>query len=144
MKQNESLELMRHHGIRPTANRDIVVRTLADAVRPLTLSELEQEIVTIDKSGIFRTVTLFLERHLVHAIDDGCTGTRYELCRSLNDESDDDLHAHFHCEQCHQTFCLDDIPIPEVNLPEGYAKQSANFTIKGLCPKCSKHPKTRH
>ena len=123
MKQNESLELMRHHGIRPTANRDIVVRTLADAVRPLTLSELEQEIVTIDKSGIFRTVTLFLEHHLVHAIDDGCTGTRYELCRSLNDESDDDLHAHF--------------------LPEGYAKQSANFTIKGLCPKCSKHPKNR-
>ena len=45
MKQSESLELMRHHGIRPTANRDIVVRTLADAVRPLTLSELEQEIV---------------------------------------------------------------------------------------------------
>ena len=39
---------------------------------------------------------------------------------------------------------LDDIPIPEVILPEGYTKQSANFTIKGLCPKCSKHPKTRH
>ena len=141
MKQSESLELMRHHGIRSTANRDIVVRALADAVRPLTLSELEQEIATIDKSGIFRTLTLFLEHHLVHAIDDGCSGTRYELCRSLNEEDDDDLHVHFHCERCHQTFCLNAIPIPEVALPEGYAKTSANFTLKGYCPKCAPHIK---
>ena len=128
---------MKRHGIRPTANRILVIKALADAGCPLALSELEEVISTIDKSGIFRTVTLFHEHHLVHAIEDG-SGVRYELCRSHHEDMDDDLHLHFHCQRCGRTFCLDQIPVPEVTLPEGYMQHSANYTIKGLCPRCAK------
>ncbi len=136
MKQEELSELLDHHGIKPTANRILVSKALADADRPLTLSELEDALHTIDKSGIFRALSLFHERHLVHTIEDSGNGVRYELCHSHNDDADDDLHVHFYCERCQRTFCLEHIPIPEVELPEDYRKISANFTIKGVCAGC--------
>ena len=54
-------KMLIEHGIKPTANRLLVLKALADSHRPVTMSELEDAIDTIDKSGIFRTLTLFKE-----------------------------------------------------------------------------------
>ena len=78
-------EMLQEHGVKPTANRIVVVKALADAERPLSLSELEYKIMSIDKSGVFRALTLFREHHLVHVIEDGGDGVRYELCHSHDD-----------------------------------------------------------
>ena len=120
--------LLFEHGIKPTANRLLVLKALAESHRPVTMSELEDAIDSIDKSGIFRTLTLFKENHLLHQIDDGCEGVRYELCHAHGD-TDDDRHVHFHCEVCHRTFCLEDTPIPTVNYPEGPNSISATTAI---------------
>lgn len=135
---NESVltALMQEHGIKPTANRIIVAKTLASERNPLSMSELEDRIGSIDKSGIFRTLMLFKEQRLVHVLEDG-EGVRYEICHSHDHNIDNDMHVHFHCEHCGQTTCLD-IPIPEIALPEGYQTQNANFVLKGICPKCRK------
>lgn len=127
--------LMKHQ-VRPTANRIILLQALEEIDRAMTLSELENKVVTIDKSGIFRTLSLFKEHGLVHVIDDG-EGTKYELCRSHHKAHDDDTHVHFHCERCHVTFCLEDVPIPKVDLPDGYVTMTANYIIKGICPNCT-------
>ena len=122
--------------MKPTANRIVVVKALEAAGRPMSLSELEYKILTIDKSGVFRALTLFKEHHLVHVIEDGGDGVRYELCHSHDGEVDDDLHVHFYCERCRRTYCLEDIPIPEVVLPAGFEMTSVNFMVKGICPQC--------
>ncbi len=140
MNENESSQLLTLHGIKPTANRIVVAKTLAAEERPLSLGELERRIATIDKSGIFRSLTLFRDHHLVHVIEDGGEGVRYELCRSHSTTGDDDMHVHFFCERCHQTFCLGDIQIPSVSLPNGYEMTTANYVVKGICPKCAKKP----
>jgi len=138
MGHEEIESLLTAHDIKPTANRIVVARTLAAASRPLSLSELEYQILSIDKSGVFRTLTLFREHHLVHVLEDGGDGVRYELCHSHDDHhDDDDQHVHFYCERCGRTFCMPDIPIPAVALPEGYQSQSINYMVKGLCPLCS-------
>ena len=98
MDENRYITLLEEHDVKPTANRLIVLRTLDGAGRPMSLSELEYKILTIDKSGIFRTLSLFREQHLVHVIEDGGDGVRYELCHSHHDGIDDDLHVHFYCE----------------------------------------------
>ena len=106
------------HDIKPTANRIVVAKTLAAAERPMSLSELEYKILSIDKSGVFRALTLFREHHLVHVIEDGGDGVRYELCLSHDGhEHDDDQHVHFYCEACHRTFCINDVPIPASSCP---------------------------
>ena len=138
MNDNFIEELFEHHGIKPTANRPLVARALADSRRPLSLAELEERLVTLDRSSIFRVLTLFRDQHLVHVIEGGSEGVHYELCQSHSHETDDDQHAHFHCEVCHRTFCLQEIPVPEVALPEGYTATSASYLIKGICPACAR------
>ncbi len=136
MTEQECTLLLEQHGVKPTANRIIVARALAEVSRPLSLTELEQRIMTIDKSGVFRALTLFRENHLVHVLEDGGDGVRYELCHSSYAEHDDDIHAHFYCEHCRQTFCLEDCPVPEIMLPAGFFRQSVNYMVKGICPQC--------
>ena len=136
MKQEECILLLERHGIKATSNRIVVLKALAKAGRPVTLNELEYDILSIDKSGVFRSLTLFREHRLVHAIEDVAGGTHYELCHSHSDDVDDDLHVHFFCEQCHRTYCLDNVPVPEVTLPSGYAMTSASHTVKGICDNC--------
>ena len=137
MKTTTDFEAVMHgHGIRPTANRLLVMQTLSEANRPLTLAELEDRLVTLDKSSIFRALTLFRENHLIHAIENGDNTTAYELCLSHDHTTDDDMHVHFFCERCHTTYCLNDILIPSVALPSDYHMTTANYLIKGICPHC--------
>ena len=138
MNKNDSFRLLELHDIKPTANRIVVVNALMECERPMSLSELEYKILTIDKSGIFRTLTLFKEHHLVHVIEDGGEGVRYELCHSHNHKHDDDVHVHFFCEHCHKTYCFENIKIPQVDLPDGYEMTTVNYVIKGRCPECKK------
>ena len=118
MDEAKSIEILLEHGIRPTANRLLLVKVLSKAEHPLTMKELEDLVDTIDKSNIFRTLSLFRDQHLVHVLQDGADAVRYELCHSHEEDHDDDLHAHFYCERCRQTFCLNDIPVPQVDLPK--------------------------
>ena len=136
MNEHICVELLEHHGVKPTSNRILVAKALEAAQRPLSLMELEARIKAIDKSGIFRALTLFREHHMVHVIEDGGDGVRYELCRSHDDEHDDDMHVHFFCEVCRQTYCLDNIKIPPVELPGGFVMNSVNYMVKGICPNC--------
>lgn len=138
MDEKRCTEILQERGIRPTSNRILVVKALAAADRPMSLSELEYKILTVDKSGIFRALSLFREQRLVHVIEDGSDGVRYELCMSHGGDGDDeDMHVHFYCEACHRTFCLDNVPVPQVELPRGYVRNTVNYMVKGLCPECA-------
>ena len=137
MNEATCTALLEEHGVKPTANRIVVARTLAGAAHPMTLAELENRILTIDKSGIFRSLTLFREHHLVHVIEGGSEGVKYELCRSHDHDHDDDQHPHFCCEVCQQTFCLDGTPLPDIPLPEGFTPLSVNLMVHGICPDCA-------
>ena len=100
------------------------------------VTELEDMLETIDKSNVFRTLQLFREAHLVHALEDTGDGVRYEFCHSHHQDHDDDLHVHFYCEKCHRTFCLEDTPVPSVAVPEGYSVDSSSMLLRGICPEC--------
>ena len=119
MNEANCTQLLEEHGIKPTANRIVVVRELAKSLRPVTLAELD-------------------EHHLVHVIEGGSEGVRYELCHSHDHDHDEDIHPHFFCEKCQQTYCLDYTEIPEISLPKGFEKKSANLMIKGICGNCKK------
>jgi Fur family ferric uptake transcriptional regulator len=133
---NKYVEMLQERSIKPTANRLLIVRTLANAGRPLSMAEIESDAKTIDKSIISRTLSLFRDKHLVHAVEAGGDSVRYELCRSHFDDEHDDMHVHFYCERCHRTFCLES-PVPCVEVPEGYLVTSVNYMIKGVCPECA-------
>ena len=129
---------LEHRGVKLTAMRLLVYQELEHARRPLSLRELEDKMPTAERSTIFRTLTLLLQHHLIHAIEDGSGSLRYEVCQGDDDCTLDDQHIHFYCEHCHRTYCFHDTKIPQVSLPEGFQFSSINYMVKGLCPNCNK------
>ncbi|WP_311453950.1 Fur family transcriptional regulator [Prevotella sp.] len=137
MNEKQIEGLLERHGIKLTANRILIAKIMSTLDYPISMKELETMLLTMDKSSIFRTLSLFKSHHLVHQMEDGNDIVRYELCHSLNKETDEDIHVHFYCEHCHRTFCLNEISVPQVNLPVGYRQTAVNYMIKGICPDCS-------
>lgn len=125
-------------GIRPTANRILVIRELLSTHNPLSMTDLEDRLETLEKSSIFRVLTLLLEHGLVHAIEDGRGIVKYEICHGHGHCTINDMHPHFYCENCLKVFCLEEIPLPEIALPDGFEVKSVNYMLKGLCPECSR------
>ena len=138
MNLQDIISRLESKGIRPTANRILVMKTLMGEQNPQSLSNLERKMVSMDKSSIFRTLTLFLEHDVVHAFEDGRGVLCYELCEEKGACDHHDGHIHFYCESCQRSFCMEDIHIPSFELPEGFYPHSISFVIKGECPECRK------
>lgn len=138
MNSQDMISRLESKGIRPTANRILVIKTLMGEQNPQSLSNLERKMVSMDKSSIFRTLTLFLEHDVVHAFEDGRGVLCYELCEEKGACDHHDGHIHFYCESCQRSFCMEDIHIPSFELPEGFYPHSISFVIKGECPDCRK------
>lgn len=136
---NEKLaDILERAGVRPTANRIMILRSLMQADGPASMGELEARLDTVDKSGISRTLALLCARHLVHTFEDGHGVSRYELCHAGADcDTDDDIHAHFFCQECGRVYCLDDVTVALPQLPDGFLPRSVNFMIKGVCADCA-------
>ena len=132
----DPVALMQEHGVKPTANRILILKALLQAGRPLSMNEIETALESVDKSIISRTLSAFREHRLLHALSDGGEGVRYEVCHCAEQEEDSDRHVHFHCRVCGRTFCLEDTPVPAVACPEGFRSENAEFTIHGVCPSC--------
>lgn len=125
-------------GIRPTSNRLLVLRALASSLHPLSLAEIDAAIGSMERSSVFRTLSLLLEHHLLHAVEDGRGIVKYELCHGDAHHTMNDMHVHFYCEGCNEVFCFENLHVPEVDLPDGFAATSVNYMLKGLCARCSR------
>ena len=136
MDDDISLRLL-SRGVKPTSMRVWVYRELEKSLHPLSLRELEEKMLTADRSTIFRTLTLLLQHHLVHGIEDGSGALKYEVCHGHEECTLEDQHTHFYCEKCHRTYCLRDTHIPHVELPEGFVASTVNYMIKGTCAACN-------
>lgn len=124
-------------GVRVTSVRLLILKAMLHHPQAFSLADMEDKLETVDKSTLFRTISLFHEKHLIHSIDDGSGSIKYSVCSTNCTCSLKDLHVHFACNHCKKTYCLESIHIPDVKLPEGFLLQSVNFVMKGLCDHCS-------
>lgn len=135
-KQTDIVTLLENKKVKPTANRILVLKGLLSSHHPMSLSDIEDSLVSMDKSSIFRVLSLFLEKDIVHAFEDGRGVINYEMCESSGCCNHKDSHIHFYCESCHRSFCMEKLNIASFNLPEGFTPTSVSFVIKGICPDC--------
>ncbi len=141
MNTNDIIDLLASKGVRPTANRILVLKTLHDIHQPMSLKALETRLLSMERSSIFRVLSMFLDHDVVHAFEDGRGVVNYELCEHHGPCKHDEEHPHFYCEVCQRSFCLGDGQVPEVTLPEGFEARSVSFVVKGVCAECIKKKK---
>ena len=125
--------------INPTAMRMLVLDLLLRQTSAVSLSEIEKGLVPADRITIYRTLKTFEEKGLVHIIEDGTGTPKYALCAeecAVNNHHD--LHVHFNCISCKETFCLPNCKIPDVSLPANFSATEMNLIVKGICEKCAK------
>ncbi|MEX0361058.1 MAG: Fur family transcriptional regulator [Allomuricauda sp.] len=135
---SQSDKCLEKKGVRPTSMRLLVFQHLSISKAARTLTDIENALERADRTTIFRTLKTFEQKGIVHQIDDGSGITKYALCEEgCNCELEQDLHLHFHCNNCTETVCLTEYKIPYINLPHGYVAESANLVLKGFCNKCS-------
>lgn len=134
-------EVLQRHGVRPTAVRLLVYRCLTELHDTFSMTEVEERLDRIDKSTVFRTLTLFAGHHLVHELEDGSGSKKYCLCRNDHDCRIDELHCHFFCESCRKTFCLDGTVVPVVPYPSGFRLERIDYLMKGVCATCAAREK---
>lgn len=135
--------LLEESGVKPTANRVLVLRSLMAADSPRSLIELETELETMDRSSVLRVLSLLCEHGMVHVMEDGRGVSKYEVCRDShhhdhdNHDSHDLHHAHFYCERCEKVYCLENVAVPHIAVPDGFEVRGVNFMLKGICKDCS-------
>ncbi|WP_075344699.1 Fur family transcriptional regulator [Tenacibaculum agarivorans] len=128
---------LKNKSVKPTAMRLLVLQFFTEQTKAVSLKNLEIALAPADKSTLFRTLRTFEKNKIIHSIEDGTGVTKYALClESCNCELQD-LHYHFHCTQCENTFCLTMLNIPTIDLPTNFKMNQANMVIKGLCSNCN-------
>ena len=124
-------------GIHITAVRLLIWRKVRhEFTDAFSLSDLEAALPTIDRSTLFRTLTLFTDAHLLHNIDDGSGSQKYCVCH-VDDTRHCMGHVHLTCRVCHRTFCLTNVTSPPVPLPEGFVAEETEYVVKGVCSNCA-------
>ncbi len=122
--------------VKPTAMRLLVLRKLMERNSAIGLTELENLFDKVDRTTLYRTLKTFEKNKLIHSIDDGTGMTKYALCLEGCECNPEDLHVHFHCNNCKETFCVTDTGIPLVQLPMNFKLEEINMVIKGICSSC--------
>jgi Fur family ferric uptake transcriptional regulator len=123
--------------INPTAMRILVMNLLLEQSAAISLTDIEKGLAPADRITIYRTIKTFEEKGLVHVIDDGTGSPKYALCADECDANEHhDLHVHFNCITCKETFCLPNSKIPDVALPAGFSSLEMNLVVKGICDTC--------
>ncbi|SMO93922.1 Fur family transcriptional regulator, ferric uptake regulator [Saccharicrinis carchari] len=129
---------LQNKNIKPTPMRQLVLQVLTEQKTAISLPELEHKFEKADKATLYRTLKTFENKKLIHSIDDGTGSVKYALCQDTCQCHPEDLHVHFLCTKCNQTYCLNDFPIPEINLPNSFSLESVNMVVKGICSNCKK------
>jgi Fur family ferric uptake transcriptional regulator len=131
-------ELLESKGVRITAMRLLISKFLAGKKVAVTLSDIENAFAKADRTTLYRTLKTFEEKAIVHQIDDGTGITKYAMCEEgCNCEMEQDLHLHFHCNNCGETVCLTEHKIPQIKVPDGFVSENVNLVVKGICDKCT-------
>jgi len=132
-------KILRENKLKVTQPRLQVLAMVAEKKAAISQPELEKKLgSSIDRVTLYRALSAFEEKGILHKIFDLQGTATYALCsNSCTHQHHHDQHLHFLCERCNNVFCLDEFVLPQINLPAGYTLNSVHVHAIGLCPSCS-------
>jgi len=132
-------ELLKNHDLRVTGCRLETLKLFAAQAVALSQPDIERALgEQFDRVTIYRTLTSFLDKGVVHKVLDDSGVAKYALCsQACEIHEHTDEHIHFKCTSCGATVCIDDLPFPEFNAPKGYTFLNTSILIQGICPQCA-------
>jgi Fur family ferric uptake transcriptional regulator len=135
---NDHKELLKKNGLSITASRQKILDLFFDSPGALAHADIEKNTdAAFDRVTVYRTLQTFVEKGIIHQIPTIDNSILYALCKHNCEQGHHhDNHVHFICTSCDNTFCLDDVTVPEVKLPQGFAPSQSAMVVTGLCQDC--------
>lgn len=136
---NQLEHILKHHDLRVTQVRIEILQYFQSNHKALSHADLENFFKNkLDRVTIYRTLTSFLEKGLLHKIPDDSGVAKYGLCHhETKEHTHNDDHVHFKCKKCEKIECLHALEIPTFQLPKKYKMENANLLIEGICAMCN-------
>lgn len=138
---NERLvgELLHAHGLKKTPIRTEMLELFVNHDFALSANDIVAKMTAgRDRVTIYRALSAFEKHGILHRASEDGQGIKYALCgQHCPDESHADRHAHFICEECHQTYCLEDVEVPKVQVSDEFSVNRVNYTLSGICKICN-------
>lgn len=129
--------ILKQHGLRKTAMRIRVLELFQGEDAALSHPLIEQTLGDVDRVTLYRTLRTFEQKGIIHRAIDGTETMKYALCgHQCSEDAHADQHAHFHCNGCGQTFCVDHLEVPSIQVPVGFQVETAHLVVKGRCSAC--------
>lgn len=121
-----------------TGSRRKILQLFLEETGALSHGDIEKKAgEKFDRVTVYRTLQTFVEKGIIHTIPTADNSVRYALCRDECTEGHHhDHHVHFICNECHKTYCLDDVVTPEIKLPKGYTAEQVEVVVEGVCRDC--------
>jgi Fur family ferric uptake transcriptional regulator len=131
-------QLLKRHGLRLTPTRRAVLEVLTTSTFARSGHEIEQQLGSdTDRITLYRTLKSFEESGLVHRVRDLTDVIRYASCSiECSAHAHFDNHVHFKCTTCEHIYCLNQVAIPAVALPDKFEAQSRDYLLAGVCREC--------
>lgn len=134
------LEELRHHGIRITTTRKMIVDIFVTIAKPLSVQEilaaLHKRKKMVNKTTVYRELEFLENKHMIRQVQLGQDRKRYELTSGKH-------HHHIRCMKCEK---IVDIDFPDhLKKTVRFIEKNTDFLVVdhslefiGLCASCRK------
>ncbi|MBJ05354.1 MAG: Fur family transcriptional regulator [Flavobacteriales bacterium] len=120
-----------------TKSRKKVLIVFLKASKPISLKYIRSAIGKMDRVTLFRILSLFEEKGIIHSIRFNDVNTLYALCNDeCSGEKHNHNHIHFQCIECDDVSCLNIKEFPTIKIPN-YTISNLNINASGICLNCS-------
>jgi len=120
-----------------TAASQAILQLIQQSPVALSASEIGARLpIVCDRVTVYRVLDRMVDEDIAHKIATAEGVTKYASCPP-HGVVHFHHHAHFECDRCQQTQCLNEVEIPFLELPEGFQMREAQLVVRGICAQCS-------
>lgn len=131
-------DILKKANLKVTPVRKQVIEKLESTDFALAPHEIEQAFDHIDRVTLYRTLKSFEQKGIIHKVKDGTGIDKFAMCEhECNEDHHHDEHIHFNCDECGNTYCVDEIRVPSISMPSGFKVTATDIVVKGVCNQCN-------
>ncbi len=136
--EDQVIRILRKSHLSVTDSRRVILDIFLQAGNALAHHDIEAKTgEKYDRVTVYRTLQSFMEKGIIHTIPTADNSILYALCKDNCEAGHHhDNHVHFICEVCNKMICLDEVTVPQVQLPKGFKPSHAEMVVNGVCGDC--------
>lgn len=142
LSESAAKDLLTENGLNRTKGKIQILQEISKSHRPLSVQEIHAKMKeSCDVSTVFRTITQFKDKNLIHEVNLDEGFFRYEMNHSRDDHHRPHHHHHVRCRMCGDIKNIDHCdlgPFEKAIAKLGYHEMEHRLEFSGVCSKCFK------